>query len=104
LPELLQKNARLKNYLSNFNGIYLETHNMINSLKELGLYNTLYLPNFKRLDVLCEEELVYPVEKPYRLCTFSRVMKEKGVEDAIEAVKETGRVTAIHTNIFPNNI
>ena len=60
---------------------------MINSLKELGLSNTIYLPNFKKLDILDENELVYPAKKPYKLCTFSRVMKEKGVEDAIEAVK-----------------
>ena len=32
-------------------------------------------------------ELVYQNEAPYRLCTFSRVMKEKGIEDAIDVVK-----------------
>ena len=34
-----------------------------------------------------EEELVYPQGEPYKLCTFSRVMKEKGIEDAVNAVK-----------------
>jgi glycosyltransferase involved in cell wall biosynthesis len=38
--------------------------------------------------VLSENDIIYPKEKPYKLCTFSRVMREKGIEDAIEAVKK----------------
>jgi glycosyltransferase involved in cell wall biosynthesis len=34
-----------------------------------------------------EDEAEVPESKPYKLCTFSRVMKEKGIEDAIAAVK-----------------
>ena len=45
------------------------------------------MPNCKNLKILDESELVYNTEKPYKLCTFSRVMKEKGIEDAINAVK-----------------
>jgi glycosyltransferase involved in cell wall biosynthesis len=33
------------------------------------------------------EELVYPTGEPYKLCTFSRVMQEKGIGDAVAAVK-----------------
>ena len=43
--------------------------------------------NFKKLKSLSENELEYPDGEPYKLCTFSRVMKEKGIEDAIDAVK-----------------
>lgn len=96
LPELLEKNKRLKNKLSKFDGIYVETHTMVNSLKKLGLNNTIYFPNFKRLNIIENNSLIYTTEEPYKLCTFSRVMKEKGIEDAIEAVKsvnnEFGRV------------
>ena len=42
-----------------------------------------------------QEDLVYSSGEPYKLCTFSRVMKEKGIEDAVNAVKavntEAGR-------------
>lgn len=86
LPELLEKNHKLKNKVSKFDGIYVETHNMVEVLRKLGLKNVRYLPNFKRLDILEENTLIYSTEKPYKLCTFSRVMEEKGIEDAIDAI------------------
>lgn len=87
LPEVLEKNKKLKNVLSKFDGIYVETQVMVKSLSKLGLDNVKYLPNFKRLDILKNNELVYSIEEPYKLCTFSRVMKEKGIEDAIKVVE-----------------
>jgi lipopolysaccharide/colanic/teichoic acid biosynthesis glycosyltransferase/glycosyltransferase involved in cell wall biosynthesis len=86
LPELLESNYKLINKLNSFDGIYVETNIMVEKLKLLGLKNVIYLPNFKRLEILEESELVYPTEEPYKLCTFSRVMKEKGIEDAIDVV------------------
>ena len=88
LPEMLKDNSKLKNQLAMFSGLYVETHTMIKALNSIGLSNVYYIPNFKPLKVLTENELVYPKEETYKLCTFSRVMKEKGIEDAIEAVKK----------------
>ncbi|WJY26417.1 glycosyltransferase family 4 protein [Sporosarcina trichiuri] len=87
LPELLSENLYLKNKVSKFNGIYVETNNMIKSLNEMGLKNVNYFPNFKQLEVLEEKDLGYEIQEPYSLCTFSRVVKEKGIEDAIKVVK-----------------
>ena len=39
------------------------------------------------LEPLAESDIEYPKSEPYKLCTFSRVMKEKGIEDAINAVE-----------------
>jgi glycosyltransferase involved in cell wall biosynthesis len=86
LPELLKSNRKLKNQLKQFDGIYVETHTMIELLSHMGFKNVFYMPNFKPIKVLTEDELMYP-KNPYKLCTFSRVMKEKGIEDAINAVK-----------------
>lgn len=88
LPDMLKKQPRLIKQLSCFKGIYVETHKMIKSLNILGLNNVYYLPNFKSLKILSENELFYQKEEPFSLCTFSRVMPEKGIEDAIEAVKK----------------
>ena len=44
------------------------------------------MPNFKELHILEKKELKYSHRPPYRFCTFSRVMKEKGIEDAVKAV------------------
>jgi glycosyltransferase involved in cell wall biosynthesis len=87
LPELLESNSKLRKQICNFDGVYVETQIMAQKLRKLGLNNVRYLPNFKRLAILEENSLVYPKKQPYRLCTFSRVMKEKGIEDAIEAVR-----------------
>ncbi len=88
LPELLGGNRRLRARLRGFSGIYPETSGMIDALARLGVKNTIPLPNFKRLGLLSEKDLVYPQGEPYRLCTFSRIIKEKGIEDAVEAVKK----------------
>jgi glycosyltransferase involved in cell wall biosynthesis len=87
LPELLKKNNSLRKKLTKFYGIYVETDSMVKSLKNIGLNNVRRLPNFKRLEILEESELVYSTGEPYKLCTFSRVVKEKGIEDAIDVVK-----------------
>lgn len=87
LPSMLQKNPKMKKQLAKFAGIYVETHAMVSALKELGLKNIHYLPNFKQIQVIKSINFVIPKKYPYKLCTFSRVMKEKGIEEAIEAVK-----------------
>ena len=60
---------------------------MQNALCKMGFANISVMPNCKRLEILSEEDLVYPQSESYPLCTFSRVMKEKGIEDAVQAVK-----------------
>lgn len=70
-----------------FDGIYVETNTMRKALEIQGFNNVYVMPNFKDLNILKESELVYPNTEPYSLCTFSRVMKEKGIEDAVNAVK-----------------
>lgn len=95
LPEFLQKRKRLAKQLKRFDGIYVETNTMKRALEEQGFTNIFVMPNCKDLKILKPEEFVYPTGEPYKLCTFSRVMKEKGIEDAVNAVKvineEVGR-------------
>ncbi len=88
LPEFLSKRRALAKSLKRFDGIYVETATMEKALKEQGFENVHIMPNCKPLTILKEDELVYPEHAPYKLCTFSRVMKEKGIEDAVNAVKE----------------
>ena len=87
LPAFLQKRHALRRQLSRFSGIYVETETMRRALGALGLSNVHVMPNCKELSILSREELFYPEQEPYRLCTFSRVMKEKGIEDAVDAVR-----------------
>lgn len=86
LHSLLANNKGLADQLRKFDGIYVETTVMCNSLVKMSFSNAVILPNFKDIQIITDHELVFPKDEPYRLCTFSRVMKEKGIEDAINAV------------------
>lgn len=87
LCSFLKEHHWLINNLKCFFDIYVETSSMKANLEAMGFTNVFVMPNFKFLHILKPEELVYQYEGPFKLCTFSRVMKEKGIEDAIEAVK-----------------
>ncbi|QHT59916.1 glycosyltransferase [Paenibacillus lycopersici] len=86
LPEFLNQNRKLLYFVKKLNSIHVESYTMISNLRKFGVEKTFYLPNFKSINQLQEHELVYASHIPYKLCTFSRVLKEKGIEDAIEAV------------------
>ena len=93
LPQFLTGRKGLAKILKRFDGIYVETQTMKKALDAQGFSNVCVMPNCKQLTVLTPEELVYPTGTPYKLCTFSRVMREKGIEDAINAV------TAVNTQL-----
>lgn len=86
LPEFVEENKWLLSWLNHMEFILVETSIMSNKLTNLGLKNVSVLPNFKQLNILKEKEMPDSYEIPFKLCTFSRVMKEKGIEDAIEVV------------------
>lgn len=87
LPAFLKSRNLLKKWISRYNNVYVETHSMVSALNEQWLNNVKQLPNFKPLEIISKEELVYTFEPPFKVCTFSRVSKEKGIEDAITAIK-----------------
>lgn len=87
LSKVLEKQKGLAKALKKFDGIYVETNTMKQALVEQGFENIFVMPNCKELTPISMSELVYHNKTPYRLCTFSRVMKEKGIEDAIDVVK-----------------
>ena len=98
LPDFLEKRKWLAKKLKKFDYIYVETSTMKKALEKQGFTNVSVVPNCKKLTPLTPDELVYPDGEPYKLCTFSRVMKEKGIEDAVNAVKavnEKGIVGAL---------
>jgi len=95
LPDYVKKNRLMSYILRSFDFIYVETKAMKANLENLGFKNIVIVPNFKNIDILSCDELICEHSEPFKFCTFSRVSKEKGIEDAIEAVmsinKEVGR-------------
>ncbi len=96
LPEFVKNKSALKRILRKFDGIYVETSLMKETLKKQGFSNIYVMPNFKNLHVLEENRLVYSAGFPLKLCTFSRVNRKKGIQDAVDAVRkineESGRI------------
>lgn len=86
LPEFLEKKKYLLCSLKKFDGIFVETVSMKSALEYYGFKNVAVVPNFKKIPVIDEKELVYTNKAPFSVCTFSRVSKEKGIENAVEAV------------------
>lgn len=86
LPEMLKSKPSLARSLKKFDGIYVETSTLQRRMEDLGFQNIFNLPNCKELSILSPEELVHSRTEPFRLCTFSRVLEEKGIEDAADAV------------------
>lgn len=87
LDSFLDEHNWLVKPLKKFDAIYVESDMMKSALRRRGFENVIVMYNFKELEPLSEDDVEYPEHEPYKLCTFSRVMKEKGIEDAIDAVE-----------------
>lgn len=87
LPEFIKKRKIIAWALRQFHGIYVETSTMKNAMEHMSYNNIYVMPNCKQLNILNDEELTTSYHIPYKLCTFSRVMKEKGIGDAVNAIK-----------------
>lgn len=82
-----KENSRQKACLSSFAGNWVESRKEERALRELGLVNVRYIPNFKCIHPLKDADYSCMHDMPRRFCFFSRVIREKGVEDAIRAIR-----------------
>ena len=80
----LVENRFYRNLSKKHDKILVETEGMKAQLKNVGLQNVEVLPNYKYLE---KEKRQTKKDGKIRLFTFSRVIKEKGIIDAIDAVK-----------------
>ena len=86
LPQILRRHAFMRCVLRRFDVIYAETDLVRKELEALGMRNVEVMPNCKPLPIVAIEEGAVSSSEPLRLCTFSRVTKTKGIEDAVAAV------------------
>ena len=91
LPSFIKHYPLTKWALKKYDGIYVETTTMLVALREQGYSNVFVMPNCKPLKILKEEELTCQFDEPYKLVTFSRVMKEKGIEDLIHIISDINK-------------
>lgn len=85
LAEHIDNNRNYGKYLKTFDCNWVEFDKLKNDLEKRGIKNCKVIPNFKRLNT-DSAHLEIDNDAQHKLCIFSRVMKEKGITDAIEAV------------------
>ena len=97
----ISKEARISSkfykQISLFKYNWVESNIIKEELNGIGIQNARYIPNFKCISKISKDELNYSFEMPIPFCTFSRVVFEKGIEDAIDAINKVN-------NIFMKNV
>ena len=86
LPNFIENNKWLVKVLARIDHICVETMAMENDLEKFNLKNVNVVHNSKTFNI--KHYNVKERECCSKFCTFSRVMKEKGIEDAIYVIKE----------------
>lgn len=85
--------------------IYVESNYMVRQYEGMGLYNVECLPNFKEIEPISEGEILegFNRDGALQLCTFSRIDRLKGIDDAVRVVtmvnQRYGRKT-VHLDII----
>ncbi len=85
LAQYVTQYPKFKKYLNSFEVNWVETNSIKESLEAVQIMNCFVIPNFKRLSILYNSKK-YKREH-FEFCIFSRVMREKGIEDAISAIQ-----------------
>jgi glycosyltransferase, group 1 family len=99
LDEIVKKNTRYIKYLKEMTCNWVETDSLKLRLEELGIENCEVIPNFKKYDMRIEK---YKQGDNICFCYIGRVIKEKGVSKAIEAVEKYNNIyeKKIYFNIW----
>lgn len=99
LPDEAMESRALCRQLRKFEINWVEFAEMKEQLERAGVQNVEVLPNFKRLHILQEGQLREKWQEPYPFVMFSRVIREKGINEAAKAIKAVndrfGRLRAV---------
>lgn len=91
LSAYLDRSAKGAADLKKLDAVYVEVPAMRQELEERGFTNVVLVNKFRRMEPAMIEDIDLNPHAPYKLCYFSRVMREKGIEECIEAVKEANQ-------------
>lgn len=87
----IDKKKKLIEQLGQVDAVYVETRTMKRALDAKGLINVFYAPVFSKRKGIKEDDLTQDYPEPLAMCTYARVIKEKGISDAIDAVADVNR-------------
>ena len=97
LAEMIQEKPSLKKSVFSFDGVYVELRTMKANLEAIGMQNVYFMPNSRALTEPCTRP-VFGKQEPVRVCTYSRVVKTKGIEDAIVICRRANDI--LGRNVF----
>lgn len=100
LSGYLDRSKKAVSDLQKLDAVYVEVSAMLRELEMRGFTNGVLVNKFRRMTPVSLEEVDINPRTPYKLCYFSRVMKEKGVEECIEAVKAANERAGYHKYIL----
>lgn len=87
LPAFLQKHPRYIRMLNKYEALFVQTPNIKKDLSELGILNIEMMTNFKVQSIRLHKDIEINQKECVDICILSRLAKDKGIEDAIEATK-----------------
>lgn len=88
LLEMVSRDSNLIIYLNAMEANWFEYESGTKYLQGKGVTNVLTVPNFKELTPVQTATSYISEDGIYRYCTFSRVMKEKGITQAVKAIRK----------------
>ena len=86
LAEVIKRRPSLLKPIASFDGTHVQAVRLRDELRQMGVTRAEYLPNCR--DYVPAVPVDHWAEEPLRVCTYSRVTKEKGILDAIEICKK----------------
>lgn len=84
--DFIRNEKKYRELVKSLSAVFVELESMVDEYKAAGVNNVVHLPNCKSID-LKTQRTIPEMNKPYRFCTYSRVMPEKGIKEAIEVVE-----------------
>ena len=87
LPAFLQKHPNYIRMLNKYDALFVQTPNIKKDLLELGILNIEMMTNFKIQPTREIDDIRINNDENINLCILSRLTKDKGIEDAVEAIK-----------------
>ena len=103
LPTLLKNKPQYIKKLKKYEALFVQTENLKHDLEVFGFSNLHILSNLKRLNTIKRKDIVVREEKEIKVCTLSRIVENKGIDYAVEAVKKANEKLGgkyIHLDIF----
>lgn len=84
--DYIRQDAKYRELVKQLDAVFVELQPMVDEYIQCGIERVVHLPNCKRINRETSRNTP-EMEVPFRFCTYSRVMPEKGVKEAVEAVE-----------------